>query len=144
MSKPLEPRSAAERATLRVMSQAGQSRRALARTLHRRPATLSRAWRRQVVAATPGSVTVDDAQRAGQEARRRRLQWRRVRPRAVEGILLGVVPHGLPAGGSPGQLAGTRKRRWPDAPDRTVSAETLYPGIYALPRGALRQAWIAG
>ena len=68
----------------------------------------------------------------------------RVSKLAVDGVLLGVVQHFLQEGWSPGQIAGTLKLMWPDAPDRTVSAETLYTCIYALPRGALRQELIAG
>ena len=135
---------AEERATIMLMAHEGQSLRTMARTLHRRPSTISREWRRHVVAATPGNATVYDAKRAGQEARRRRFQRRRVSKLAVDGVLLGVVQHFLQEGWSSGQIAGTLKLMWPDAPDRTVSAETIYTCLYALLRGALRQELIAG
>ena len=46
MTKHFEQLSAEERATIMVMAQEGQSLRAIARTLHRAPSTISREWRR--------------------------------------------------------------------------------------------------
>ena len=65
---------AEERATIMLMAHEGQSLRTMARTLHRRPSTISRKWRRHVAAASPWTAAVYDAKRAGQEARRRRFQ----------------------------------------------------------------------
>ncbi len=144
MGTNYEHLSAEERATIMVMAPAGKRLRAMARTRHRRPSTISRAWRRQETAADAAGPRGYDAKRAGQEARRRRFQRRRVSKLAVDVVLFGVVQHCLQEGWSPGQIAGTLKLMWPDAPDRTVSAETLYTGIYALPRGTLRQELIAG
>ena len=47
MGTNYEQLSAEERATLMLMAQEGKSLRAMARTLHRSPSTISRAWRRQ-------------------------------------------------------------------------------------------------
>ena len=144
MTKHFEQRSATERATLRVMAQEGQRLRAMARTLHRAPSTISREWRRHAgPTAAPGSSGYD-AQRAGQEARRCRCQPRRSPKLAVAGVLLGVVAPFLKEGGSPGQSAGALNRLWPDAPERWVATETLDTGRYARPRGAWRQELIAG
>ena len=137
-------RSAAERATLMVMAPEGQRLRAMARTRHRRPSTISRAWRRQETAADAAGPRGYDAKQAGQAARRRRCKPRRVGKLAVDAVLFGVVQHCLQEGWSPGQMAGTLKRRWPDSLDLRVSAETISTGRYARPRGAWRQELIAG
>jgi IS30 family transposase len=44
MSKHFEQLTAEERATIRVMAEEGKRLRAMARTLHRAPATISREW----------------------------------------------------------------------------------------------------
>lgn len=44
---------------------------------------------------------------------------------------------------SPSQIAGIRKLMWPDTPQRSVSHETIYNCVYAMPRGELRKDRIA-
>ena len=143
MTKHFEQLSAEERATIMVMAQEGQSLRAMARTLHRAPSTISREWRRHAAPTAAPGTRGYDAKRAGQEARRRRFQPRRSPKLAVDWVLFGVVEHFLREGWSPGQIAGAMNMMWPDAPERRVSAETIYTCLYALPRGALRQELIA-
>jgi IS30 family transposase len=138
-----EQLTAEERATIMVMAQEGQSLRATARLLHRAPSTISREWRRHAAPEGAAGPSGYDAKRAGQAARRQRFKPRRVRKLAVDAVLFGVVEHFLREGWSPGQIAGTLKMLWPDAPERRVAAETIYNGLYALPRGALRQELIA-
>ena len=135
--------STEERATIMLMANEGKSLRAMARTLHRAPATISREWRRHIPPADAPGRSGYDAKRAGHEARRRRFQRRRLPKLAVDGVLFGVVEHFLREGWSPGQIAGALKMMWPDAPERRVSPETIYTCLYALPRGALRQELIA-
>ncbi|MGB8145834.1 MAG: IS30 family transposase [Chromatiaceae bacterium] len=143
MTKHFEQLSAEERATIMVMAQEGQSLRAIARTLHRAPSTISREWRRPIApTAVPGSIGYD-AKRAGHAARRCRFKPRRSPKLAVDGVLFGVVEPFLKEGWSPGQIAGAMHMMWPDAPERRVAAETIYTCLYALPRGALRQELIA-
>jgi IS30 family transposase len=142
MSKHFEQLTAEERATIMVMAQEGKSLRAMARLLYRAPSSISREWRRHGAPKDASGNRSYDAQRAGQEARRRRVQPRRARKLAVDGVLFGVVDHFLREGWSPGQIAGAMKIVWPDAPERRVSAETIYTCLYALPRGALRQKLI--
>ena len=85
MTKHFEQLSAEERATIMVMAQEGQSLRAMARTLHRAPSTISREWRRhRAPTATPGTSDYD-AKRAGQEARRCRFQPRTLTQRPLSG-----------------------------------------------------------
>ena len=143
MGTHYEQLSAEERATIMVMAQEGQSLRAMARTMHRAPSTISREWRRHSPPADALGTCGYDAKWAGHEARRRRFQPRRSPKLAVEGVLFGVVEHFLREGWSPGQIAGALKMMWPDAPERRVSTETIYTCLYALPRGALRQELIA-
>ena len=143
MGTNYEQLSAEERATIMLMAQEGKSLRAMARTLHRSPSTISREWRRQETAADAAGPRGYDAKKAGQEARRRRFKPRRVGKLAVDAVLFGVVQHFLQEGWSPGQIAGTLKLMWPDSLDLRVSAETIYTCLYALPRGALRQELMA-
>ncbi len=143
MGTHYEQLSAEERATIMLMAQEGQSLRAMARTLHRAPSTISREWRRHSHLADAPETRGYDAKRAGQEARRCRFQPRRSPQLAVAGVLFGVVAHFLREGWSPGQIAGAMHLMWPDAPARRVSTETIYTCLYALPRGALRQELIA-
>lgn len=58
-------------------------------------------------------------------------------------MFFGVVQHFLAQGWSPSQIAGTLKVMWPDEPQRTVSHETFYTCIYAMPKGELRKNLIA-
>jgi IS30 family transposase len=44
---------------------------------------------------------------------------------------------------SPQQIAGILRRMHPELPERTVSHETIYTAIYAIPRGELRSELIA-
>jgi IS30 family transposase len=44
---------------------------------------------------------------------------------------------------SPEQIAATLQVVYPDQPDRSVSHETIYTAIYAMPRGELRRELIA-
>ncbi len=138
-----EQLTAEERATIMVMAEEGKSLRAMARLLHRAPSTISREWRRHAVTEEAAATRGYDAKRAGQAARRQRFKPRRARKLAVEAVLFGVVEHFLREGWSPGQIAGTLKMLWPDAPGRRVAAETIYTCLYALPRGVLRQELIA-
>jgi IS30 family transposase len=127
-----------------LMAHEGQSLRAMARTLHRAPSTISREWRRHELSEDAAGTRGYDAKRAGQDARRCRFKPRRSPKLAVEGVLFGVVEHFLREGWSPGQIAGAMKMMWPDSPERRVCTETIYTCLYALPRGALRQELIAG
>jgi IS30 family transposase len=144
MGTHYEQLSAEERATMMLMAHEGQSLRAMARTLHRAPSTISREWRRHELSEDAAGTRGYDAKRAGQDARRCRFKPRRSPKLAVEGVLFGVVEHFLREGWSPGQIAGAMKMMWPDSPERRVCTETIYTCLYALPRGALRQELIAG
>ena len=46
----------------------------------------------------------------------------------------------LAAGCSPEQIAGRLQRAYPDDMGKQLSIETIYAGLYVLPRGSLRSA----
>src|SRR5450755_1137848 len=57
--------------------------------------------------------------------------------------LFAVILKYLREGWSPEQIAGRLKRAWPDDQSKTVSHETIYTALYAMPRGGLRKDLIA-
>ena len=131
--------SAEERATLMVMKAQGCKLRAIARSLQRAPSTISRELSRNgTEAATPYNAST-----AGKRAQAMRHKSRRRAKLAPDTPLFGVVEDRLREGWSPEQIAGTLKRFWPDDPTRSVSHETIYTALYALPRGELRRELIA-
>jgi len=139
-----------ERATIMVMRNQQCSSRQIARTLHRSASTITRelkrftAWQdRPAFAPAPESACAYDARSAGVRARCQRFKPRRCSKLAVDTVLFGVVQHFLSEQWSPSQIAGTLKRMWPEDPQRTVSHETIYNCIYAMPRGELRKDLIA-
>lgn len=104
MGTHYEQLSAEERATILLMTNAGQSLRAMVRTLHRAPSTISREWRRHTPPVDAPGRSSYEAKLAGQEARRCRFKPRRSPKLAVDGVLFGVVEPFLPEGWSPGQM----------------------------------------
>ena len=74
------------------------------------------------------------AARACQPRRPRKLLdpwlWQYVRTHLAEGC-------------SPEQIAGRLRRAYPDDMEKHLSAETIYVGLYVLPRGTLRSALLA-
>jgi IS30 family transposase len=143
MGTHYEQLSAEERATIMVMAQEGQSLRAMARTLHRAPSTISREWRRH---AGPDGCPGDPRLRRqagwpGSPAPP--LQAAAVAQAGGGRVLFGVVEHFLREGWSPGQIAGAMKMMWPDAPERRVCRRDHLHLPLRLPRGALRQELIA-
>lgn len=137
-----------ERATIMVMRNQQYSARHIARTLHRSASTITRELKRFATwqdrpAFVSGVGCAYDACAAGVRARRQRFKARRCSKLAVDTVLFGVVHHFLSERWSPSQIAGTLKHMWPDAPQRTVSHETIYNCIYAMPRGELRKDLIA-
>jgi len=49
----------------------------------------------------------------------------------------------LAEGCSPEQIAGRLKHAYPDDMGKQLSGETIYLGLYVLPRGTLRSALLA-
>ncbi len=115
---------------------AGQSLRAIAKSLGRSASTLSRERRRN------SSVEERyDAVEAGRQAAQRR---RTSRPhKLADGSALAQRVYGkLRQGWSPQQISGHLKLENPTDRSRSVSHETIYTAIYAMPKGELRKELI--
>jgi IS30 family transposase len=125
--------SAEERETLSVGLALGHSLRTIARVLRRAPSTVSREHARNTMRAPYRACTAQTlaAVRARQPRRPRKLLdpwlWQYVRGQLADGC-------------SPEQIAGRLKRAYPHDMGKQLSAETIYVGLYVLPRGALRSA----
>jgi IS30 family transposase len=124
--------------TIASMRQQGLSMRAMARTLGRSAATVSRELARNTCPALGyASAPAQTLSTARREAARPRA---RLHP---QGVAWRVVLTLLAWKWSPQQISGTLKRMWPDDPTLRVSHETIYTAIYAQPRGELRRQLIA-
>jgi IS30 family transposase len=124
--------------TIASMRQQGSSVRAMARTLGRSAATVSRELARNTCPTTGY---------ASAPAQARSMSRRKAaRPHAklhVQSVAWSVVLTLLEWKWSPQQISGTLKRMWPNDPTLHVSHETIYTAIYAQPRGELRRQLIA-
>ena len=129
--------SAEDRETLSLGLTQGESLRALARVLGRAPSTLCREYARNTTRGRPYRACTAQSQaaiRARQPRRSRKLLdswlWQYVRTHLAEGC-------------SPEQIAGRLQRAYPDEMGKQLSAETIYAGLYVLPRGILRSELLA-
>jgi IS30 family transposase len=123
-----------ERTRIMVMLAQAYSVRAMARTLGRSPSTISRELRRN------GHRDSYSAALAGQKAQARRA----VRPRRIwrNPRLQSYVRGRLKQGWSPQSIAGRLVGMLGKDSNNTVSHETIYASIYALPRCELRKELI--
>ena len=110
----------------------GHSLRMMATVLGRAPSTVSRELARNTARGRPYracTAQVQAAARACQPRRPRKLLdpwlWQYVRTHLTQGC-------------SPEQIAGRLRRAYPDNMRKQLSAETIYAGLYVLPRGTLR------
>ena len=124
--------NAEDRETVSLGLAHGHSLRALASVLGRAPSTVSRELARNRVRGRPYRACTAHtlaAVRARQPRRPRKLLdpwlWQYVRTHLAEGC-------------SPEQIAGRLRRAYPDDMGKHLSAETIYAGLYILPRGMLR------
>ena len=128
--------SAEERETLSLGLARGHSLHTMARVLRRAPSTVSREHARNTMRAPYRACTAQTlaAGRARQPRRTRKLLnpwlWQYVRVQLAEDC-------------SSEQIAGRLKRAYPHDMGKQLSAETIYVGLYVLPRGALRIALLA-
>jgi transposase, IS30 family len=128
--------SAEDRETLSLGLAHGHSLRMMARVVGRAPSTVSREHIRNTVGGPYRACTAHTlaAARACQPRRPRKLLdpwlWQYVRTHLAEGC-------------SPEQIAGRLRRAYPDDMEKHLSAETIYVGLYVLPRGTLRSALLA-
>ncbi len=93
-------------------------------------------------AATPSEVDPIGAGTAHTLARARACQPRRPR-KLMDPWLWQYVRSHLAEGCSPEQIAGRLRHAYPDDMGKQLSAETIYAGLYVLPRSALRSALLA-
>ena len=129
--------SAEERETLSLGLTHGHSLRTMARILGRAPSTLSREVARNTTRGRPyRACTAQD------HATTRAHHPRRARKLLDPGLWQYVKTH-LTQGCSPEQIAGRLHRAYPDDMQKHLSAETIYAGLYVLPRGALRSELLA-
>jgi len=129
--------SAEDRETLSLGLAHGHSLRTMARVLGRAPSTVSRESARNTTRDHPYRACTAQTQataRARQPRRPRKLLdpwlWQYVREHLAEGY-------------SPEQIAGRLQRAYPDDMRKHLSTETIYVGLYVLPRGALRSELLA-
>jgi IS30 family transposase len=129
--------SAEDRETLSLGVAQGHSLRMMARVLGRAPSTVSREYARNTAQGRPYRACTAQTlatTRVHQPRRRRKLLdpwlWQYVRTSLAEGC-------------SPEQIAGRLRRAYPDDMRKHLSSETIYVGLYVLPRGALRSELLA-
>ena len=126
-----------ERATLSLGLAQGHSLRMMARVLGRAPSTLSRECARNTTRGHPYRVSTAQPQAVARAHQPRRLRKLR------DPWLWGQVQTALKDGCSPEQIAGRLRRAYPDDMRKQLSAETIYVGLYVLPRGTLRSELLA-
>ena len=129
--------SAEDRETLSLGLTHGHSLRTMARVLGRAPSTVSRESARNTTRGRPYRACTAQVQAVA-----RACQPRRPRTRLDPWLWQYVRTH-LTQGCSPEQIAGRLQRAYPDDMSKHLSAETIYAGLYVLPRGALRSALLA-
>ena len=129
--------SAEDRETLSRGLADGHSLRTMARVLGRAPSTVSREVVRNVTRGRPyGACT------AHTQAVTRACQPRRPR-KLADPWLWQYVQTQLTQGCSPEQIAGRLRHAYPDDMRKQLSTETVYAGLYILPRGILRSELLA-
>lgn len=124
-----------ERVEIQQRLQAGDSLRAIARSLGRAPSTISRERSRMGTV----SYRAQSAQRHAQANRRKA----RVPRKLSDPVRFDAVQRLLRLGWSPQQVAGILRKAYPDNVAHRVSHETIYNAIYVLPRGELRTQLVA-
>ena len=122
-----------EREDISELKSEGLGVRAIARTLDRDPATISRELKRG--AARSGKYRPSVAQ-AKVDAGRRGPRNAKL---ATNLALRRVVQEGLLRRESPEQIAGRLEHDFPDDPEMRVSPETIYQSLFIQSRGGLRR-----
>ena len=148
MGKHYEQVTSEERAAIMKMKASNCTARHMARVLRRAPSTITRELARFATwpdrpASMTGAPAGYDARAAGLRAQHERFKRRRQSKLGTDTVLFGVVQHFLAQGWSPSQIAGALRPMWPDEPQRTISHESIYTCIYAMPKGELRKDLIA-
>ena len=136
-TKPYTHLSFEERETLSLGLTQGHSLRTMATVLGRTPSTLSREHTRNATKSRPYRACT-----AQTRAVARTRQPRRPR-KLLDPWLWRYVQTHLGQGHSPEQIAGRHRREYLLDMRKRLSAETIYVGLYVLPRGTLRSELLA-
>lgn len=131
--------SGTDRISIMLMVRDGHGVNEIARRLGRSGSTICREIRRQPY---DGQLPYE-ATRAMDHARWARWRCRNKRKLKAESGLFATVASLLRRGWSPMQIAGRLKRMHPDDASLRVCHETIYRGLYVLPRGELRRELLA-
>ena len=126
-----------DRETLSLGLTQGTSLRARARVLGRAPSTLSRDYARNTTRGRPYRACTAQTQAATRDRQPRRSRT------LLDPWLWQYVKTHLAEGCSPEQIAGRLNHAYPDDMRKHLSTETIYAGLYVLPRGTLRSALLA-
>ena len=115
----------------------GESIRAIARMLKRAPSTISREISRH---REPWGYEAYKAEHCAQQNRHKSKRRRKLDmlPELKDAVL-----RGLERGWSPQQICGRMLKDNQKAPEMSISHESIYAYIYAMPRGELRKSLIA-
>ena len=136
-TKCYTPLSAEDRETLSLGLAHGHSLRRMASVLGRSPRTISRESARNSTRGRPYRACT-----AQTLAGARACQPRRSR-KLVDPWLWQYVQTQLRQGCSPEQIAGRLRPAYPDDMRKHLSTETIYAGLYVLPRGARHSELLA-
>mgnify|MGYP000681086684 FL=1 len=126
-----------ERETLSLGVAQGQTLRTLATVLGRTPRTLSREQARNAPSGGPYRACTAQTLATARSRHPRRPR------KLLEPWLWRYVQTHLRQGHSPEQIAGRLRREYPLAMNKRLSTETIYAGLYVLPRGTLRRELLA-
>ena len=129
--------TAEERETLSLGLAHGHSLRTMARVLGRAPSTVSRESARNTARGRPYRACTAQVQAVAKARQPRRPR------KLLDPWLWQYVRTHLGQGCSPEQIAGRLQHAYPDDMRKHLSAETIYAGLYVLPRGALRTELLA-
>lgn len=109
----------------------------MARLLGRAPSTVSREVARNATRGRPYHACTAQSHAVARTRHPRRPR------KLLDPWLWQYVRTHLAAGCSPEQIAGRLRRAYPDDMRKHLSPETIYVGLYVLPRGALRSELLA-
>ena len=137
MTQPCYTLSDTDRETLSLGLAQGQSLRTMAQVLGRAPSNMSREVARNGARGRPCLASTAHTQAATRARQPRRLR------RLLDPWLWQYVQAQLAEGCSPEQIAGRLRRTYPDDMQKQLSTETIYAGLYVLPRGTLRSELLA-
>ena len=129
--------SAEDRETLSLGLAQGQSLRMMARVLGRAPSTVSRESARNTTRGRPYRACTAQTLAVARARHPRRPR------KLLDPWLWQYVRTHLAQGGSPEQIAGRLRRAYPGDMRKQLSTETIYVGLYVLPRGTLRSELLA-